>query len=211
MTDFQRLHDLPLDLARRVKFGAAILGMPGQRRHLFRWLRSAGPEYLLEEPSPWMTFDAIQVLDDHLRPGMRVFEYGSGGSTLFWVKKEANVVSVEHDPLWFGSVRDRLASSSAVDYRLVEPEAGVLTSDGAPGDPLAYASDDERFRGFSNPGHDELWNDHSSHVPVCKKYWDDPFVRHGYRHDERYLGWASGWDDDGPGWNGRRNDGRDSY
>jgi hypothetical protein len=147
MTDLQRLHDLPLDLARRVKYGAAILGMPGQRRHLFRWLRSAGPSYLLEEPSPWMTFDAIQVLDDHLRPGMRVFEYGSGGSTLFWAKKEATVVSVEHDPLWFGSVHDRLKSSSAVDYRLVEPEPGVLASDGAPGDPLAYASDDERFRG----------------------------------------------------------------
>jgi hypothetical protein len=120
--------------------------MRGQRRHLLRWLRSAGPEYLLDEPSPWMTFDAIEVLDAYLRPGMRVFEYGSGGSTLFWAKKQAAVVSVEHDPEWYGSVRDRLGPSSPVDYRLMQPEPGRITADSDPGDPLAYASEDPKSR-----------------------------------------------------------------
>ena len=133
-----------LDLVRRAKYAAKILRMPGQRRHVFRWWRSTENGYLLDAPSPWLTFDAIDALDAYLRPGMTVFEYGSGGSTLYWAKKGATVVSVEHDPLWFGVLQGRLASVRGVDYRLVEPEPGKLGDD--PGDPGAYTSDDDRYR-----------------------------------------------------------------
>jgi hypothetical protein len=138
------MNNFPLEVARRAKYAAKILRMPGQRKHLFRWLRSAGEGYLLEAPSPWMTFDAIEVLAASLRPGMRVFEYGSGGSTLFWAKMGADVVSIEHDPLWFGTVQKRLSGLRGVDYRLVEPEPGKLGDD--PGDPGAYTSDDDRYK-----------------------------------------------------------------
>jgi hypothetical protein len=147
MSERRWIAGLPLELARRMKYGGAILRMPGQRKHLFRWLRSAGEDYLLDAPSPWMTFDAIEALDAYLRPGMRVFEYGSGGSTLFWAKKGAEVVSIEHDPAWFDAVRERLRSVPGVDYRLVEPEAGTSGSSADPGDPRAYVSEDERYRG----------------------------------------------------------------
>jgi hypothetical protein len=32
-----------------------------------------------------MTFDAIRELRTYMRQGMKVFEYGSGGSSLFWL------------------------------------------------------------------------------------------------------------------------------
>jgi hypothetical protein len=149
MTHQRPSSGFPIELLRRLKYCVKILGMPGQQRHLVRWLRSAGPKYLLEEPSPWMTFDAIEILDEYLLPGMSVFEYGSGGSTLFWATKGASVVSVEHDPSWYGVVRNRLTPSNDVDYRLVEPEPGVLVAGGEPADPLAYASGDARYTQYN--------------------------------------------------------------
>jgi hypothetical protein len=71
---------------------------------------------------------------------MKVFEWGAGGSTLFFCRKVLGVVSVEHDAEWVGRVKDRLASQGAanVSLRLIEPDVvpyqgnGSYTS-GAPG------------------------------------------------------------------------------
>jgi hypothetical protein len=137
----------PRELVRRIRFVAAILCMSGQRKHIVRWLRSAGGTYLLDTPSPWMTFDAIKVLDAYVKPGMQVFEYGSGGSTLYWVAKGAAVISIEHDARWYAVVRNRLADGRNVDYRLVEPEPGMIAGNGDPADPYAYASDGAHYGG----------------------------------------------------------------
>ncbi len=129
-------------------FAAALAGTPGQRKHLVRWLRSRRRSYLLDAPSPWLTFDAIDVLRDRMRDGMKVFEYGSGGSTLFWLQWSVQLVSVEHDGEWYAVVKGRLPGHSSVDYRLVPPEPYAernLQAD--PADPLAYVSSDENLRG----------------------------------------------------------------
>lgn len=70
---------------------------------------------------PWFSYAAIRWLEGHLRPGMRVFEWGSGGSTVFFARHGARVVSVEDDPAWHGLVNGRLAAlglGDAVDVRL---------------------------------------------------------------------------------------------
>ena len=41
----------------------------------------------LESELPWIAFDAIKYLDKRILPGDQVFEYGSGGSTLYFAKK----------------------------------------------------------------------------------------------------------------------------
>jgi hypothetical protein len=123
-----------------------------QRKHIFRWLKSLQPDYLLDHPSPWFIFDAIEFLKPRLREGMRIFEYGSGGSTLFWLRYGALCVSVDHDPDWYSVVRQRLTPEQErlIDYRLVLPE---LVKDsgwqGDPADPEGYASLDESFYGYS--------------------------------------------------------------
>jgi hypothetical protein len=65
-----------------------------QRRHLFRWLSSINKDYLFSTPAPWMPFDVIEFLGEQLRIGTHVFEYGSGGSTLFWVSRGAICVLI---------------------------------------------------------------------------------------------------------------------
>jgi hypothetical protein len=57
---------------------------------------------------PWMNFRVIQWLDAYLKPEMQVFEYGSGGSTLFLAAQVAQVVSVEHDEGFFDFMSKQL-------------------------------------------------------------------------------------------------------
>jgi hypothetical protein len=130
-------------------FTARILFRPTQRRHAWRFLRSRSKDYLLHSDSPWITFDAIDYLEQFMTPDYRVFEYGSGGSTLFWLRWTRNVVSVEHDAIWYQMMQKRLGENSPVDYRLIIP--GELTGlpHPDPADPSHYASDDPPWRGLS--------------------------------------------------------------
>ncbi|MCA9907704.1 MAG: hypothetical protein KC519_03580, partial [Anaerolineae bacterium] len=95
-------------LIRNTKRLFTILRTSGQIRHLARFLASHTPGYLFDKPSPWLGFDAIDYLAARISPGWRVFEYGSGGSTLFWLKSGAEVVSIEHDADWYAQMQQRL-------------------------------------------------------------------------------------------------------
>src|SRR6185312_3507964 len=90
---------------------AAIGRDRSQRRHLPTWVASMRKNYLLTKPSPWVTFDAIDHIENYLRSQrrpLRAFEYGSGGSTLYWQSRQVECVSVEHDPAWYELVRERI-------------------------------------------------------------------------------------------------------
>jgi hypothetical protein len=57
---------------------------------------------------PWFSYGAIRYLKNHLRATDRVFEFGSGGSTFFFARRTAAVLSVENDPSWQLLVSDLL-------------------------------------------------------------------------------------------------------
>lgn len=59
-------------------------------------LRDRDKNYL-----PWFTYPAIEALNNWDLSDKRVFEYGSGFSTLFWASRAKEVVSVEHDRKWY--------------------------------------------------------------------------------------------------------------
>jgi len=118
-----------------------------QRRHLARWWHSLQNNYLLDTPFPWITFDAVDFVAGWLPSDARVFEYGSGGSTLFWLSRGATCVSVEHDPLWYVMVRQHVGSWNRLDYRLVQPEpASRLEDKQETADPNKYRSRLKAFR-----------------------------------------------------------------
>jgi hypothetical protein len=54
---------------------------------------------------PWTTIVSKNYMIDYLSPqsrnDLKVFEYGSGGSSLFFLKYALEVVTVEHDASWF--------------------------------------------------------------------------------------------------------------
>jgi len=70
------------------------------------WLRSQLSVYDVEDfvtlDLPWWTLDSASLVDEFLsaRPGARVFEWGSGASTIWLEKRATEVISVEYDPEW---------------------------------------------------------------------------------------------------------------
>jgi len=72
----------------------------------------------LERRHPWMTYSAIQWLRRTLTPEMRVFEFGSGGSTLFFAEHVAEVIAVEHDPQWHAHVQTKLYAEKLTNCRV---------------------------------------------------------------------------------------------
>lgn len=65
---------------------------------------------------PWWTFTAAQHVSRHLEktPGPRVFEWGSGASTLWLADRATEVHVVEHDPAWGELVRATAPSNVQV-------------------------------------------------------------------------------------------------
>ncbi|WP_149830697.1 hypothetical protein [Streptomyces tailanensis] len=133
---------------RLILFTCVMVGHSPQRRHALRWISSMRPGYLLRKPSPWLTFDAIEYLDAQPLAGRRIFEYGSGGSTLYWITRGAECVSVEHDVRWYEKLRLRLSGMAKVEYRLASPRREAVVS-GACDDPASYLSSDMNYQGYS--------------------------------------------------------------
>lgn len=82
------------------------------------WVRSIIEQRCvdLHGPVPWYTYPFLRVLPTLVRPEHRVFEYGCGGSTLWWLAHAREVVSVEHDAAWSQFVQ----AQAPLAVRLVE-------------------------------------------------------------------------------------------
>lgn len=71
-----------------------------------RWLASLGAVYHLDRmialDIPWWNVAATDAVEQFLAncPNARVFEYGSGASTLWLARRAGDVTSVEHDDAW---------------------------------------------------------------------------------------------------------------
>jgi hypothetical protein len=72
---------------------------------------------------PWLVFDVITYLERYLNKELRVFEYGSGGSTIFFAHRVKEIISVEHDAAWYKMVAAYIKTHTYenIDYRLLEP------------------------------------------------------------------------------------------
>lgn len=57
------------------------------------------------KPIPWYRYAAIDFLAERIAPESRIFEFGSGNSTLWWAARATTVVAVEHDSEWASRVR----------------------------------------------------------------------------------------------------------
>jgi len=67
---------------------------------------------------PWFSYAAIDFLDQFLKPEMRVCEYGSGGSTLFFARRTKSVHSIEDNPEWHQRVSQRLEEKNVSNVTL---------------------------------------------------------------------------------------------
>jgi predicted O-methyltransferase YrrM len=71
---------------------------------------------------PWLTFDAIRYIASELPDGAKVFEFGSGHSTLYWLRRGATVNSVEDEASWHEMLSSTLAERALSNCHLVHAE-----------------------------------------------------------------------------------------
>jgi hypothetical protein len=78
----------------------------------------------LNDGMPWITFKAQRWLAGRVSAKTRVFEWGSGGSTLYLARRAGEVISIEHDARWYDEVRAVLVAGrhTNTNYRLIEPK-----------------------------------------------------------------------------------------
>jgi len=115
------------------------------------WINLRSNKSPLIDKRPWISFGAILFLEKILKKDMQVYEYGSGGSTLFFAQRVKCINSVEHDPKWFNQVVEEININGFhnCQIRLVEPIPELFIHNNDISDSDAYISDDEKYRGMS--------------------------------------------------------------
>lgn len=132
-------------------FGLSIL----QQRKIYKeWktqLKSA--LFPMDMELPWITIFAKNYLLDYLtnkqKSETKVFEYGSGGSSLFFLKYASEVCSVEHDAGWFEMVEKKIKEKKIKGWTgvLALPELDIEAEKSklVPGNPNHYYTSAEVF------------------------------------------------------------------
>lgn len=69
----------------------------------------------IQSAIPWLTYSSIDYIEKYLNHDMKVFEYGGGGSTLYFASRVAELVTVEHDTSWYEQL-DRLMKSEHENF-----------------------------------------------------------------------------------------------
>jgi hypothetical protein len=140
---FFRIIDQAVDL------GASPACLVTEWRYYKRWKASLDPAAApVEARHPWLTFRAIDRLADFAKPGCQVFEWGVGGSSLFFIDRGARVITVEHDRTWFELLTVKMQGATAWSGRLILPEVRTPASPCDPSDPAGYGTSDEQLKDF---------------------------------------------------------------
>ena len=75
----------------------------------------------LREGWPWIVPDSMRHIHDIVQPDWNVFEWGAGGSTIYWARECASVISVEHNIEWIPRIKKMLSDRGLIaDLRHIQ-------------------------------------------------------------------------------------------
>lgn len=107
-------------------------------------------EASIVQSEPWINESAKNWLANYLNKEMRVFEYGSGGSTLFMAKRVKEISSVESDIYWYSKIMKTIRMSGIKNCKVFYAEATTSPFRQSPADDSAYVSYAEKIKKFPN-------------------------------------------------------------
>jgi precorrin-6B methylase 2 len=116
-----------------------LLQRRAPRSRVATWVLSLFAIYDVDELArldvAWWTFDSVDRVAAFLgeRPGARVFEWGSGASTLWLAARAGSVTSIEHDAAWAEVLRPKLPGHASVTVVEPEPSASPVIGSAKPG------------------------------------------------------------------------------
>jgi predicted O-methyltransferase YrrM len=68
---------------------------------------------------PWLTRQAVEILDDRLKPGDVGLEWGSGRSTIWFAQRVTHLTSIEHNDSWYNRVKNVLSDEDVENVELL--------------------------------------------------------------------------------------------
>jgi hypothetical protein len=78
---------------------------------------------------PWLTRQAVEILEDRLKPTDVGLEWGSGRSTLWFAKRVSHLTSIEHNDRWYNRIKKLLSDKGIENVDLLF--APLKAKDGA--------------------------------------------------------------------------------
>ena len=82
----------------------------------FNSFKSSKPVDKEGTPIPWFSYPAVEFLSARIRKEMKVFEFGSGNSTLFFSRRVNQVISIEHNKEWYDKISKQSPPNSKIIY-----------------------------------------------------------------------------------------------
>jgi SAM-dependent methyltransferase len=104
------------EISRNLPLGINYLQTSGWLNSLY----SGKPINQEAKPIPWYTYPAIEFIENKIDSDFRIFEYGSGNSSLWWSERVTQVISIESDANWFGYIKENMPSN--VELYLIEDD-----------------------------------------------------------------------------------------
>ena len=108
---------------RTLKLLGNLCFRPGNLIPYFRYsITNCSP---LDLELPWWSLSAIREMEKHLNHSHRVFEWGSGGSSVFLAKRCKELTTIEHDPDWFEQVGAIINEQEIGNSQLLQRETNL--------------------------------------------------------------------------------------
>jgi hypothetical protein len=81
---------------------------------------------MIGRPIPWYTYPAIEYLSHVDFSDLRVLEYGSGNSSLWWMERCQELISIENDQEWYEKIKSTGCRGLNFDYILETSEEAYV-------------------------------------------------------------------------------------
>ena len=108
---------------RALKLLGNLCSRPGNLIPYFRYsITNSSP---LDLELPWWSLSAIREMEKHLNHSHRIFEWGSGGSSVFLAKRCKELTTIEHDPDWFEQVGAIINEQEIGNSQLLQRETNL--------------------------------------------------------------------------------------
>jgi len=99
------------------------------------WINSSKTGFSVDDnfnAIPWYSFEAIEFLKIHLKPEHKVFEFGSGSSTLFYQNNCSNVIAVESNKTWFEIICEKISGKiNSENNHFLSPNSEIFLLENA--------------------------------------------------------------------------------
>lgn len=92
----------------------------------FRTIRESSCLDTMGRPIPWYTYAAIEYLSHFDFSALKVLEYGSGSSSLWWMERCQELISIENDQEWYKKIRTAACRNLNFSYVLEKREEAYV-------------------------------------------------------------------------------------